>query len=483
MVQRRNLLTWGLSSLAFTGTGASAALAATPTARAAAPAAAAASASAAQSYSGYVMGYFTESPSRLADDYGLHLAVSTDGLHWTPLNQNNPVVTPAEGTGGLRDPFIMRKQDGTFAVLATDLLGTDFTRPNQYIHAWDSAGLCDFTGYRRLKMHDMDTHTWAPEAFWDAAREQYGIIYSANDGGSDVLYVSYTTDFVTVSEPQLFFDPGFDVLDGTVHVGEGVNYLYYKSFVDGRLHGARSTTLDPGSFDEGTYTDGVVEGAIEAPIVSRANDGQQWHLWGDSFAPANGELYVWRSDDVATGTWSPLPKADYTQPLNAKHPTIAPITEEERTGMLATWGEPAWRRLKSYNHPDRLIRHADNAGRIDPYPFDPYPDSQWQLVPGLADPAAVSFRSVNVPGSYLRHLRQVDHALRLVEDDGSTAFAADATFHVTPGLAAGATWSSFRSHSVPDHYIRHADYVLRIDPLAEDSPVRDREDATFQIGY
>ena len=34
-----------------------------------------------------------------------------------PLNQNNPVVTPTGGTGGLRDPFILRKQDGTFVVL------------------------------------------------------------------------------------------------------------------------------------------------------------------------------------------------------------------------------------------------------------------------------------------------------------------------------------------------------------------------------
>ncbi|MET8049602.1 hypothetical protein ABZU75_18590 [Streptosporangium sp. NPDC005286] len=41
-------------------------------------------------------------------------ATSTDRVNWTPLNQNNPVVTPAQDTGGLRDPFIQRKQDGTF---------------------------------------------------------------------------------------------------------------------------------------------------------------------------------------------------------------------------------------------------------------------------------------------------------------------------------------------------------------------------------
>ncbi|WP_218148163.1 hypothetical protein [Lentzea xinjiangensis] len=93
------------------------------------------------------------------------LAVSTDDLNWMPLNQGTPVATPTAGTKGQRDPFIMRKQNGGFVVLAADLTGTDFTRQNQYIHAWDSADLRSFTGYRRLKMHSTPTHTWAPEAF------------------------------------------------------------------------------------------------------------------------------------------------------------------------------------------------------------------------------------------------------------------------------------------------------------------------------
>ncbi|BCB82694.1 hypothetical protein Psuf_000070 [Phytohabitans suffuscus] len=48
----------------------------------------------------YVMSYFTETPDFQGADYGLHLAVSRDGLNWTPLNQNNPVVTPTAGQQG-----------------------------------------------------------------------------------------------------------------------------------------------------------------------------------------------------------------------------------------------------------------------------------------------------------------------------------------------------------------------------------------------
>ncbi|MBT0773275.1 AbfB domain-containing protein [Kineosporia sp. J2-2] len=433
----------------------------------------------AATYAGFVMGYFTESPSKVADNYGLHLAVSSDGLEWTPLNQNNPVVTPTAGTGGLRDPYLLRKQDGTFVVLATDLTGTDFTQPNQYVHCWDSADLRSFTGYRRLRLHTMNTHTWAPEAFWDASRGQYGIIYSANANGRDAFYVNYTTDFVTVGASQLFFDPGFNVLDATTHVHNGVNYLYYKSFVDGKLYGARSSTLNPRSFDSGTYTAGVVNGGIEAPIVVKANDRNEWWLWGDSYSPNNGELYVWRSGNIGLDAWTPLTKAQYTQPLNAKHPTIAAITATEQSNLLSRWGAPTWNRIKSYNYPDQLIRHASYVGRIDPYPFDPYQDSQWRLVPGLADSSGISFQSVNIANHYLRHS---DYSLVLAANDGTSLFAGDATFHRTAGLA-DSTWTSFRSHNVSTHYIRHSGFVLRIDALSSASAATDRQDATFRIGY
>ncbi len=113
------------------------------------------------------------------------------------------------------------------------------------------------------------------------------------------------------------------------------------------------------------------------------------------------------------------------------------------------------------------------------YPFDPYQDQQWTLVAGLADPAGVSFRSVNFPNMYLRHY---NYALVLAMDDGTATFGADATFHRTAGFADPA-WTSFRSYNVPDRYVRHSGYVLRIDPITSASPATDRQDATFRIVY
>lgn len=420
----------------------------------------------------YFMTYFTESPNMVGADYGLHLAVSRDGLNWTPLNQNNPVVTPTQGDLGLRDPFVHRKQDGTFVVVATDLKGTNFGRNSQYLHVWDSTNLTAFTGYRRVQMHTFaNTHTWAPTVFWDAGRGQYGIVYSANQGG-DVFMVNYTTDFRTVSAPQVFFSPGFGVLDGDVVVDGATTYLYYKNLANGNLYGARSSTGAPNSFT--TYTGGLRQGsAIEAPLLLKTNEGG-WRLWGDSFSPVNSDYYAWSSSNITAVSWTVLNQRDYTPPLNAKHGSMVGISDAEYNAVVARWGLPNWVRLKSSNLPDRVVRHTGGVARLDPYPFDPYQDQLWRMVPGLADAAGVSFQSVNVPDRYLRHS---GYALRLDANDNTTTFRADATFHRVAGLADSA-WSSFRSYNFPDRYLRHANNLLRIDPV---STTTERQDATFRI--
>lgn len=422
----------------------------------------------------YVMAYFTETPNLSGADYGLHLAVSRDGLNWSPLNQNNPVVTPTAGELGLRDPFVFRKRDGAFVVLATDLKGTDFSRNSQYLHVWDSTDLTSFTGYRRIRMHTMNTHTWAPTAFWDAARGQYGIVYSANNG-RDVFMVNYTSDFRTVSTPQVFFSPSSGVLDGDIVVDGSTTYLYYKNLADGLTYGSRSSTAAPNSFT--TYTSGLKQGnAMEAPLLLKTNEGG-WRLWGDSFSPVNNDYYAWSSGNITANAWTPLNQRDYTPPLNAKHGSMAGITDAEYNAVVARWGLPNWVRLKSSNLPDRFVRHANYVGRLDAYPFDPYQDQLWRMVPGLADPAGVSFQSVNVANHYLRHY---DYAIRLDPNDGSAAFRGDATFYRTAGLA-DSGWTSLRSYNFPTYHLRHANYLLRIDPISTSSSATDRQDATFRV--
>ena len=73
-----------------------------------------------KAYSAYLFAYFKG--EGLSQGEQIYFAVSRDGLHWTDLNDGNPVLVSSMGEKGLRDPFIMRSADGEkFYVIATDL--------------------------------------------------------------------------------------------------------------------------------------------------------------------------------------------------------------------------------------------------------------------------------------------------------------------------------------------------------------------------
>lgn len=425
------------------------------------------------------MGYFKESLNGSGNVNAVHFAVSNDGLEWTPLNDNNAVLTPTEGTKGIRDPFLHRLNNGTWVVLATDIpVGGDFVKPNPNIHVWTSPDLVNWSADRLLNINSANpgSYTWAPAVHWDASRQAYGITYSTVPQGLSysVVNVVYTKDFVSVTTPELFHDAGSGIIDSHVVTGvDGQNYLYYKSNATGRLVGTRSSTTNPRSFRE--YTPGVMENrCTEAPTLVKSLTSNSWRLWGDTFCP-NAKFDLWQGD-LVSGAWSKVSRADYTAPLNGKHNTVHPVTAADRDRMLARYGGTSWNRLKSYNFPDRYVRHANSAGVISEQPFEPYQDSQWRLRPGLSDPSAVSFESVNFPGRYLRHQ---GFNVVLAPNDGTAGFAADATFTREAGLA-NPSWSSFRSVNYPTRYLRHWAFALRVDPVGT---ATDRADATFHIGH
>nr|WP_303715459.1 AbfB domain-containing protein [Kutzneria buriramensis]WKX16041.1 AbfB domain-containing protein [Kutzneria buriramensis] len=70
-----------------------------------------------------------------------------------------------------------------------------------------------------------------------------------------------------------------------------------------------------------------------------------------------------------------------------------------------------------------------------------------------------------------------NYDFQLVCNDGSSQFAADATFRQVAGLA-DSTWSSFQSYNYLDRYIRHYAYQLRLDPI---TTATGRGDATFRV--
>lgn len=431
----------------------------------------------AASTDGYVMGYFKESPKGTSNSHALHLALSQDGLNWVPLNQNNAVVAPAFGTKALRDPHLFHRDDGSWVIVGTD------NWESESIHVWLSPDLRTFT--EKLVKVSTIGHAWAPETFWDADTKRFGIIWSGKTDRHRI-YVTYTTDFSTFAPAQVFFDPGYSVIDAHLEpTYNGTNYLYFKREDNSQMFGARSTSLAPGSFDKGVYTKGYAPTgsgywASEAPIVMKSNSASKWWLWVDCFIPVNAEFFAFQTSDLAAGIWTPVDKRDYTPPLNAKHATIAALSRREMNDLIAKWGLPKWEIIKSYRSPRAFVRDVGGTTRISSTPFDPTTSMLWKVVPGLADPAGISFESVSYPGQYLR---QSSFVVGTATSDNSTAFKSDATFFKVAGFA-NTRWSSLRSHSYPERYLRSlGDSTLRIDPITSASSTMDKEDATFGMVY
>ncbi|PJE97281.1 alpha-arabinofuranosidase [Streptomyces carminius] len=129
-------------------------------------------------------------------------------------------------------------------------------------------------------------------------------------------------------------------------------------------------------------------------------------------------------------------------------------------------------RFSSYNFPDRYIRHREFRARTDSNVTN-LADSQFRAVTGLTGDGTVSLESANHPGHYLRHK---DSEVWLERNDGSAAFAGDASFHRRAGLADSASGVSFESFSRPGHYLRHSGHLLYVQAPRT---ALDRADATY----
>ncbi|MDQ0792814.1 family 43 glycosylhydrolase [Streptomyces sp. B1I3] len=121
--------------------------------------------------------------------------------------------------------------------------------------------------------------------------------------------------------------------------------------------------------------------------------------------------------------------------------------------------------------PNRFVRHAWSRGRVDP-DVTPYADTQWKVVPGLADPSAVSLESVNFPGTFLR---QRDGEVWIDARTDDAGFRTDATWRRVPGLS-DPSLVSFESYSAPGRYLRHREALLYVDDVA----AAERPEATFR---
>lgn len=158
---------------------------------------------------------------------GLHLAYSTDGMKWKALNSDKSFLAPVAGKDKLmRDPCIILGSDKVFRMVWT------VSWNEKGIGYASSPDLIQWSEQRYIPVMEHEPgarNCWAPEVFYDKPTKQYIIFWSTtitgrfpetettgDSGYNHRMYFVTTNDFVSFSKTQLFYDQGFNVIDGTL---------------------------------------------------------------------------------------------------------------------------------------------------------------------------------------------------------------------------------------------------------------------------
>ncbi|MFI9169337.1 family 43 glycosylhydrolase [Streptomyces lincolnensis] len=358
---------------------------------------------------GYMFSYFTGEGTSDGEQLYAALSKGNDPLKWRELNDGKPVLTSTLGEKGLRDPFIIRSPEGDkFYQIATDLRiygngdwDASQRTGSKSIMVWESTDLVHWTNQRLVKVSpDSAGNTWAPEAFYDAKLGQYVVFWASklydNEAHSGDTYnrmmYATTRDFYTFSEPKVWIDRGYSVIDSTMVQHDG---MYYRLSKDER-NNSSSTPNSKFIFEEKSdsildtdwtaVAEGIGKGAMsaaEGPLVFKSNTEEKWYAFLDEFG---GRGYIpFETTDLASGTWTP--STDYDLPSKPRHGTVLPVTQAEYDRLLRAY------------QPDQTIRDVEDVTvrtRIGQAPVLPATVIA-EYADGVKRPVAVTWE--NVPAS------------------------------------------------------------------------------------
>jgi beta-xylosidase len=266
---------------------------------------------------------------------GLHLAYSNDGYRWEPLANGRSFLTPSAGEDKLmRDPCVIRGKDGKFHMVWTV--------------SWNEKGLGyatsdDLVFWSKQKFIPVMEHealarnTWAPEIFYDDSEDLYLIFWSTTISGlypetqseeenayNHRQYYVTTRDFETFSETKLFYEPGFNVIDGTLIKVDGTYVLFVKDETrepaQKNIRIARSHQLTGKYGPSGPPITG--DYWAEGPTVAKVGD--RWIVYFDKYI--DHEMGAVASTDLEN--WEDISDI-ISFPEGTRHGTAFKITKAE----------------------------------------------------------------------------------------------------------------------------------------------------------
>lgn len=294
----------------------------------------------------YLFVYFT---GNSVEEEAVRYAISADGYHYFHLNNNKPVIDSKaiSSTGGVRDPHILRGDDGkTFYMILTDMTSSKGWDSNRAMVLLKSTDLVNwkssivniqttFPGNENLK------RVWAPQTIYDAKAGKYLIYFSLQyAGGPDKIYYAYANkDFTGLeSAPKLLFVPKSEraCIDGDIIEKEGVYHLFYKTETEkAGIKVATTTDLTSGKWTENDNYLQQTKDGVEGSSVFKLNNSDDYILMYDVYT--KGRYQFTKSKDLENFT---VIDNDISMDFNPRHGTILPITRSELKRLIAKWGTP-----------------------------------------------------------------------------------------------------------------------------------------------
>lgn len=296
-----------------------------------------------KNFKAYLFVYFT---GNHIDEEAVCYAVSEDGYRYQALNNNKPVIDSKviSSTGGVRDPHILRCQDGkTFYMVVTDMVSDNGWDSNRAMVLLKSNDLVHWSHsvinmQKRYKGQEKLKRVWAPQTVFDAETGKYMVYWSMKYGdGPDVIYYAYANKNFTdlEGEPKPLFLPknGKSCIDGDIVFKEGVYHLFYKT--EGHGNGIKKATtrsLTSGQWEEEDgykqQTTEAVEGAGTFKLINQ----DKYILMYDVYM--KGKYQFTETTDLTNFR---VIDQDVTMDFHPRHGTIIPITAKELKRITSKW--------------------------------------------------------------------------------------------------------------------------------------------------
>lgn len=290
-----------------------------------------------EKYSAYLFVYFT---GNSIENEQIKFAISDDGYNYKALNKNQPVINSKDIslTGGVRDPHILRCEDGkTFYMVATDMVsakgwssnrGMVLLKSTDLIH-WKSTAINIPTVFPN-EFADV-LRVWAPQTIYDPIAKKYMIYFSMLKSGTgeyDKIYYCYANKDFTALETapkQLFFQPqNRSCIDGDIIFSDGKYHLFFKTEGNGNgIKKAVSDKINQGYVMEDKYLQQTKD-AVEGSGVFKLNNSNSWILMYDVYG--KGRYQFTKSDDLENFK---VIDNDVTMDFHPRHGTIIQITKKE----------------------------------------------------------------------------------------------------------------------------------------------------------